>query len=116
MMCPVSAASDGCSSMAIPKSSKPRWSAGWSKRIAAGGAYVRIGLLEALVHRKHPCLEGARIIEAGYGITGNSSVVALAHATCLASMLVGRGERVLSLCPDCTLLNVPIIDEAFQMG
>src|SRR2546427_974240 len=36
MMCPVSAPSDGCSRRSIPKNSKPRWSAGWSKRIPPG--------------------------------------------------------------------------------
>ena len=85
------------------------------RALSSGDPNICIALLDGPVYRNHPCFKNARI-DTGSELKAESSLAAIDHATCLASMLVGRGERVLGLCPDCTLLSFPIIDKHFQAG
>jgi subtilisin family serine protease len=86
------------------------------RALTSGDSNVVIGLIDGPVEQTHPCFDRARIIEVSDQRSGESAFGAVAHATCVASMLVGRGNGVVSLCPDCTLLSFPIIDDAFYAG
>lgn len=86
------------------------------RTLTSGDPDICIALIDGPVFREHPCFEGARIVEVVNQFDLEPESTATAHATCLASMLVGRGERVVSICPDSTLLSFPILDRAFQIG
>ena len=99
----------------------PSWArhAGLSmlRRRTEGRADFVIGLLDGPVERGHESLAGARL--AGPEAVGepSPSKAEVAHATFVASMLVGRGPSVLGLCPACTLLSLPVADgELLQEG
>ena len=84
--------------------------------LTSGNPSLIIALLDGLVDHTHPCFRDAHIVVLQKHRASEQDYASTAHATSLASMLVGRGERVLSLCPGCTLLTLPIVDKAFQLG
>lgn len=91
--------------------------AGMSRALAASRGHLgfAIALLDGVITTSHPCFAGARIEQAvplGY----DPGRAACAHATFIASMLVGRLGDVLGLCRECTLLSFPIADRAFEQG
>ncbi|MEO8350886.1 MAG: S8 family serine peptidase [Chthoniobacteraceae bacterium] len=86
------------------------------RALSTGHPKVRIALLDGPVARDHPCLEMAHLVEEKHRTFSEPSAGATAHATCLASMLLGRDERVLGLCPDCTLISIAIVDRPFFEG
>lgn len=76
---------------------------------------IRIALCDGLVETSHPCLLGAAIEQCPNslfvpGEAGRS------HATFIASMLAGAGPYALGLCCQCTLISIPIVDDAFAQG
>lgn len=81
-----------------------------------GKTDFKIALIDGPIAREHSCFDTARIQQMPQTIfdTPNSSVVR--HATFIASMLVGRGSKVLGLCPDCTLVSVPVVSEKMING
>lgn len=81
-------------------------------RTTRGAARVRIALIDGPILRSHPALKDARIIE--YPQVVGVEAADPAHATFIASLLVGRSLGVLGIAPDCTLLSLAVQDEAFQ--
>jgi hypothetical protein len=82
----------------------------------AGRPDVAIGLIDGPVFAGHPSLADARIVVAAAGGSSEPDRSALAHATFLASMLVGGRDLALGLCPRCTLLSFPVVDGAVLRG
>ncbi|MGA7317452.1 MAG: S8 family serine peptidase [Silvibacterium sp.] len=81
-------------------------------RRSAGAKTVRIALIDGPIAAAHPSLAAANIEEHPQGIDAKSADPA--HATLIASILVGSGAAVLGLAPVCTLLSLPVHDEPFQ--
>ncbi len=87
----------------------------------AGSPKVVIALIDGPVDHRHPCFAEVIIPEFDERPEKkqpeNTTEVALtAHATALASMLVGHGNSVLGICPNCTLIILPVVDDAFHRG
>jgi subtilisin family serine protease len=78
-------------------------------RATVGDPTFRIALIDGVVAADHPRLRGAAI-EQLPAPAGGAREAPSAHATFLASMLVGEGPDVLGLCRGCTLVSVPVVD------
>jgi hypothetical protein len=76
---------------------------------------VRVALIDGRVMQEHPVFGHARI-EISESDRLSWDADADPHATFLASMLVGSGSSALGLCPNCTIVNIPICDSAFRRG
>jgi subtilisin family serine protease len=74
---------------------------------AAGGAPVKVGLIDAGVETAHPLLRHASITAWGCG----GRKVASAHGTAVASLLVGRGEHFRSAAPGAALYAADVYCE-----
>jgi subtilisin family serine protease len=77
-----------------------------------GNPAIRIALIDGAIAKEHPSLAGAQIVDAIEAETNDPRCHSVRHGTFSASMLVGRGHGVMSLCPACTLLSVPAVSEA----
>jgi subtilisin family serine protease len=84
-------------------------------RRSRGRHDLRIALLDGVVHRGHPLLHGVRL-EQEVPVFLAEAATASAHATLIASIWAGRGEGTLGLCPDCTILSLPVVDRRFERG
>jgi subtilisin family serine protease len=73
---------------------------------------TRIALIDGAIQRNHVTLAGAAIEQT----TSADSTEGSAHATFIASILVGRGTGVLGLSPGCTLVSLPVADAQFTQG
>lgn len=78
-------------------------------------ARITIGLIDGVPDCDHPCLRGAHIALVKQDAVSPHGE-AVAHATFLASMLVGSGTHVLGLCPECHLLAVGSLDAQMLDG
>jgi subtilisin family serine protease len=67
---------------------------------------TRVALIDGPVDRTHSALAHARIAAMGDGMTSSSE--AIAHATGVASVLVGSGPELLGLAPEASVLNYSI--------
>ena len=84
-------------------------------RCTAGRPGTRIALVDGEIG-PHRSLEGASISPAALSGSGTGSSSAAAHATFVASILVGRGPDVLGLCPGCTIFSLPAVDDDMLDG
>jgi hypothetical protein len=82
---------------------------------SAGAPDFRIALLDGVPALDHPVLREAGIVISDSGRLAEVSAPS-AHATFIASMLVGRRESALGLCARSQVLVIPVIDEAFNRG
>jgi hypothetical protein len=80
----------------------------------AGSPEILVGVIDGVID-PHPSLARARI-QRSASLTRAASLPASAHATFIASILVGQGPGVLGLCPGCTLLSLPVIDAGMLDG
>lgn len=80
-----------------------------------GRSDIMIGLVDGVPRRDHPCLQaaGITVLEPAQGTRDDA---AAAHATFIASMLVGSGGRALGLCRNCRLLAVAAVDAPLLGG
>jgi hypothetical protein len=82
-----------------------------------GANGLRIGLIDGAINITHPALRDCRIQVAGqYDAAGAGD-----HATFGASILVStddarRAGTVMALCPDCTLIHMPVVSGAMLAG
>jgi subtilisin family serine protease len=83
---------------------------------SAGASDVTIALIDGPIFAAHPSLADARIVIAPASRADEPDPFALAHATFLASMLVGAPGAALGLCPGCTLLSFPLVDGSVLHG
>jgi subtilisin family serine protease len=79
-----------------------------------GGQGVRVALLDGSVDTEHPLFRSANISQID-GIVPREAP-ASRHATMLASVLIGEQGPTMGLCPNCTLISIPIIDARFAAG
>lgn len=77
---------------------------------------IRIALIDGSVFAAHPSLRDSAITVAHELGSSHLSIRAQDHATFAASILVGRGPRVVGLCPESTLLSIPIVDDDLLSG
>ena len=87
--------------------------------VAGCGRGMMVALLDGPIATTHPSLGGAAIrtlLPDGVDASGVAGPRARAHATFLASVLVGRDPRVLGLCADAQLISVPVADRAMLEG
>jgi subtilisin family serine protease len=78
----------------------------------SGSPDVRIGLVDGAVDITHPAMTSARLEKTGSANTGKPPS---AHATFIASVFAGR-EPAMGLCPECTIVSLPVFTEAFEQG
>lgn len=82
----------------------------------AGSPEIQIALIDGIIERSHPSLAGAIISEDERPAGASAAGSAAAHATFIASILVGCGPGVLGVCRGARLASVPIADLAFEQG
>jgi subtilisin family serine protease len=81
----------------------------------SGNRRVVIAMIDGPPEKNHSCLDRAAI--ASVTLTSHSAeVTAAAHATFIASMLVGGGEPALGLCQNCRLLAIAALDAPLLSG
>jgi subtilisin family serine protease len=80
-----------------------------------GHAGIRIALIDGPI-ALHESLRSARIHRLGAGAPVDAATAVTRHGTFIASMLAGTGDDVLGICPGCTLLSVPSVDERMISG
>ncbi|MET0396791.1 MAG: S8 family serine peptidase [Longimicrobiaceae bacterium] len=80
------------------------------RRTTEGSPDFLIALLDGRVDARHECFSGALLTTASEDGRHARSEAGASHATFAASMLVGRGNSALGLCPACALLSVPVAD------
>lgn len=78
----------------------------------SGNPKLWIGLLDGLVNTGHEVLEASNVRQEVLWSDWTEDFTASAHATFIASMLVG--QRNLGICAGCTLLSVPVVDKKFM--
>jgi subtilisin family serine protease len=76
---------------------------------------VAVALIDGPVDIDHPALTRARI-EQAVPRDLHFCASARAHATMIASILVGSGSGVLGLCPASDILSLPVVDDRFEHG
>jgi subtilisin family serine protease len=81
-----------------------------------GNSDLRIALIDGMIDRSHPGLAGAYISEDICSNFSGSAPLASAHATFIASILIGREDGLLGICRECTLLSIPVADADFEQG
>ncbi len=81
-----------------------------------GRPAFRIALIDGPIWSGHDSLKDANIKVVAAAERLDSGAPAVVHATFIASMLVGRGEGVVGLCPGCTLLSVPVVGDEMLSG
>lgn len=79
-------------------------------RKTSGSQQVKIALFDGVVQRAHPLLNDAHIRQAPLASDWKSDSVADAHATFVASLLVG--SPLTAVCSQCTLLSMPVVDRS----
>ena len=84
------------------------------RRRTAGSPSILVAVIDGAIG-PHSSLAQARIQELPVPAHAKS-LSASAHATFIASILVGRGPGVLELCPRCTLLSLPVIGTGMLDG
>jgi subtilisin family serine protease len=77
---------------------------------------VEVALIDGPIFADHPSLADATIVVPVGGPLPDPDPLAVAHATFIASMLVGRRGLALGLCPRCTLVSFPVVDGALLRG
>lgn len=77
----------------------------------SGSSTLRIGLLDGPVNTGHEVLNRSNICQEMLWSDWTECSAASAHATFIASILVG--EIDLGICAGCTLVSVPVVDEKF---
>jgi hypothetical protein len=81
-----------------------------------GKADFKIALIDGPIATEHSCFDTAKIEQVPRTILDNPASPVVRHATFIASLLVGRGPKVLGLCPDCTLVSLPVVSEKMING
>jgi subtilisin family serine protease len=81
-----------------------------------GNPHFRIALIDGMIDSSHSGLLGAYILKDIPSRFSGSAPLASAHATFIASILVGREDGLLGICRECTLLNIPVVDADFELG
>lgn len=81
-----------------------------------GNSHLRIALIDGMIDRSHPGLAGAYILEDICSNFSGAAPLASAHATFIASILMGREDGLLGICRECTLLSIPVVDADFEQG
>jgi subtilisin family serine protease len=81
-----------------------------------GKPEFRIALVDGPVDTKHPSIATSTVIPLwGHKEVDPKSPV-VQHATFIASILVGRATGVVGICPGCTLISVPAVDDEMISG
>ncbi|MFN0128332.1 MAG: S8 family serine peptidase [Verrucomicrobiales bacterium] len=81
-----------------------------------GTPTFKIALIDGPVARDHPSLTNAPITELAVPSDSNSASPSRRHATFMASILVGQSDEVVGLCPACTVLSLPAVDDDMVTG
>ena len=82
----------------------------------SGRSDVCIALIDGIVNRFHPALAHAAVVQTVTNLDEDASPGASAHASFIASMLVGEGPGVLGICRGCTLVSIPVAGLQFERG
>ena len=85
-------------------------------RRTEGRSAFQIGLIDGEVYKNHPSLTRAMIKQLPSGEPLNTTSLTTRHATFISSILVGRGNGVVGLCPGCTLVSVPAVSDEMICG
>lgn len=84
------------------------------RRLTLGRPDLRIALIDVRVDLTHKSLAKANIVQLEYQEWAYKEKEAVSHATFLASILVGNDD--IGICPACTLVALPIMDDQFVAG
>ena len=77
--------------------------------LTRGAPGISIAMVDGVVDRGHPTLNTATIVAVPSKGGEDAEHRGRAHATFIASMLVGRKPHALGICSDCRLVSIPAV-------